>query len=100
MFHQSRHGADTAQAHGIEGRGPGLLQDLRCRGAISRGAEDDGLGAFLFKAAGELAELRRVCDRIAIIDKGRVVGILAPDAPDVEFGLLMGGGIVAGEGRR
>ena len=30
--------------------------------------------------------------RIAIIDKGKVAGILAPDAPDVEFGLLMGGG--------
>jgi simple sugar transport system ATP-binding protein len=39
----------------------------------------------------ELGELRRLCDRIAVIDEGRVAGILAPDASDVEFGLLFGG---------
>lgn len=52
-------------------------------------------GITLVLASSELAELRRICDRIAVIDRGCVVGILAPDAPDVEFGLLF-----AGEGRR
>jgi len=56
-------------------------------------------GTTVVLTSSELAELRRVCDRIAIIDKGRVVGILAPDAPDMEFGLLMGGGITAGKGK-
>ena len=40
----------------------------------------------------ELAELRKICDRIAIIYQGRLVGILDPDAPDVEYGLMMAGG--------
>jgi simple sugar transport system ATP-binding protein len=40
----------------------------------------------------ELAELRQIAHRIAVIDAGRVAGILPPDAPDVEFGLLFGGG--------
>ena len=39
----------------------------------------------------ELAELRSISDRIAIIYEGRLSGILAPDAPDVAYGLLMAG---------
>jgi simple sugar transport system ATP-binding protein len=39
----------------------------------------------------ELAELRSVCHRIAIVSEGKVVGILPPDAPDARFGLLMTG---------
>ena len=39
----------------------------------------------------ELAELRAVCDRIAIIAEGRLEGILLPSAEDVEFGLMMSG---------
>ncbi|PIE97587.1 MAG: sugar ABC transporter ATP-binding protein [Treponema sp.] len=39
----------------------------------------------------ELAELRSVCDRIAIITEGKLEGILKPDAPDVDFGLMMSG---------
>ena len=39
----------------------------------------------------ELAELRSISDRIAIIYEGRLSGILPPDAPDVEYGLLMAG---------
>jgi simple sugar transport system ATP-binding protein len=39
----------------------------------------------------ELAELRSICDRIAIISEGRVMGILQPDAEDAQFGLLMAG---------
>ena len=52
-------------------------------------------GITIVLASSELAELRRISDRIAVIDRGRVAGILAPDAPDVEFGLLF-----AGESRR
>jgi simple sugar transport system ATP-binding protein len=39
----------------------------------------------------ELAELRSVCDRIAIVAEGRLEGILMPSAEDVEFGLMMSG---------
>ncbi|GAB1400733.1 sugar ABC transporter ATP-binding protein [Aminivibrio sp.] len=39
----------------------------------------------------ELEELRSICSRIAIIDEGRIAGILPPDAPAEEFGLLMSG---------
>jgi simple sugar transport system ATP-binding protein len=49
-------------------------------------------GTTVVVASSELAELRMVCDRIAVIAEGRLAGILAPDAPDVEFGLLMAGG--------
>ena len=39
----------------------------------------------------ELAELCSVCDRIAIVCEGEVAGILQPDAPPTQFGLLMSG---------
>ena len=39
----------------------------------------------------ELAELRSVCDRIAIVSDGRVQGILKSTDPDSQFGLLMSG---------
>jgi len=39
----------------------------------------------------ELGELRLISDRIAIIYGGKLKGILSPDAPDEEFGLLMAG---------
>lgn len=39
----------------------------------------------------ELAELRSVCDRIAIVTEGRIAGILAPSDEDFKFGLLMSG---------
>jgi len=53
-------------------------------------------GTTLVVASSELAELRMVCDRIAVIAEGRLAGILAPDAPDVEYGLLMSGIRAAG----
>ena len=41
----------------------------------------------------ELAELRSICDRIAIIYDGKLEGILLPDADDTRrFGLVMAGG--------
>ncbi|WDV47521.1 sugar ABC transporter ATP-binding protein [Clostridiaceae bacterium M8S5] len=39
----------------------------------------------------ELAELRSICDRIAIIYEGQVEGILNPDDSDEDFGLMMAG---------
>ncbi|MFZ5925496.1 MAG: sugar ABC transporter ATP-binding protein [Bacillota bacterium] len=48
-------------------------------------------GMTIIMTSSELAELRRICDRIAIVYKGRVVGILPPDASDVDFGLMMAG---------
>ncbi len=39
----------------------------------------------------ELAELRTVCDRIAIVAEGRIEGILKPNDSDQDFGLMMSG---------
>ncbi|MGE5554138.1 MAG: sugar ABC transporter ATP-binding protein [Betaproteobacteria bacterium] len=48
-------------------------------------------GMTIIMTSSELAELRRICDRIAIVYEGRLAGILPPDAPDVNFGLMMAG---------
>jgi simple sugar transport system ATP-binding protein len=48
-------------------------------------------GVTLIVTSSELAELRSLCDRIAIIYHGRVVATLPPDAPDAAFGLAMAG---------
>ncbi len=45
----------------------------------------------IIMTSSELAELRSVCDRIAIITEGKIAGILKPDDSDVNFGLLMSG---------
>jgi len=50
------------------------------------------LGMTVVITSSELAELRMICDRIAIIYQGRLVGILGPDDSDVEYGLMMAGG--------
>lgn len=39
----------------------------------------------------ELAELRQISDRIAIVYDGKINGVLKPDASDEHFGLLMAG---------
>ena len=49
------------------------------------------LGVTVVITSSELAELRSISDRIAIIYEGTLSGILPPDAPDVEYGLLMAG---------
>lgn len=49
------------------------------------------LGVTIVMTSSELAELRSICDRIAIIYKGRLEGILPIDASDRDFGLLMAG---------
>jgi simple sugar transport system ATP-binding protein len=48
-------------------------------------------GMTIVMTSSELAELRSICDRIAIICEGKLAGILNPDAPDADFGLMMSG---------
>lgn len=48
-------------------------------------------GLSLIITSSELAELRAICDRIAIVYHGRIEAILAPDATDEQFGLAMAG---------
>lgn len=48
-------------------------------------------GLTVIMTSSELAELRLICDRIAIITDGKIFGILNPDAPDSQFGLAMAG---------
>jgi simple sugar transport system ATP-binding protein len=49
-------------------------------------------GTTIIVTSSELEELRSVCDRIAIVDSGRISGILPAAAPAEDFGLLMIGG--------
>jgi simple sugar transport system ATP-binding protein len=49
-------------------------------------------GTTIVMISSELEELRSACDRIAIVDEGRVAGILPAGSPAAEFGLLMSGG--------
>lgn len=48
-------------------------------------------GLTIVMTSSELAELRSVCDRIAIICGGRLGGILLPTDSDRDFGLMMAG---------
>ena len=45
----------------------------------------------LVVTSSELAELRAICDRVAIVYRGKIAAILPPDAPDADFGLAMAG---------
>lgn len=55
-------------------------------------------GMTIVVISSELEELRSVCDRIAIIDKGAVAGILPATSPSESFGyLLMGAGAAEAE---
>jgi simple sugar transport system ATP-binding protein len=49
-------------------------------------------GTTIVMVSSELEELRSICDRVAIVDEGRIAGILPPDRPATEFGILMSGG--------
>ena len=51
-------------------------------------------GTTIIMTSSELEELRSICDRIAIINEGRVSGILPAKSPAEEFGLLMLGHVV------
>ncbi|MDR0411077.1 MAG: sugar ABC transporter ATP-binding protein [Treponema sp.] len=48
-------------------------------------------GMTIMMVSSELEELRSICDRIAIVDEGRIAGILNADEPAAEFGRLMSG---------
>ena len=48
-------------------------------------------GMTVIMTSSELAELCSICDRIAIVCEGQVIGVLPPDASPVQFGLLMSG---------
>jgi len=52
-------------------------------------------GITIVMTSSELAELRSVCDRIAIIYGGKSVGIFKPDDPDETYGLAMAGALSA-----
>ena len=52
-------------------------------------ARDEGMTIVM--TSSELAELCSICDTIAIICEGKVAGILPPNAPAADFGLLMSG---------
>lgn len=48
-------------------------------------------GMTIVMISSELEELRSICHRIAIVDEGRIAGVLKPTADIAEFGLLMSG---------
>ena len=48
-------------------------------------------GMTIVMTSSELAELCSICDRIAIVCEGEMVGILPPNAPSAHFGLMMSG---------
>ena len=48
-------------------------------------------GTTIIITSSEIEELRSVCDRIAIINEGKVAGILPPTADILEFGKMMVG---------
>lgn len=48
-------------------------------------------GMTIIITSSELAELRSICDRIAMITEGKVAGVLKPEDKDAKFGLLMAG---------
>lgn len=54
-------------------------------------------GMTIIMTSSELAELRSIADRIAIISDGKLAGILDPTAPDADFGLMMAGNLKGGE---
>ncbi len=57
-------------------------------------------GMTLVVTSSELAELRAICDRIAIVYHGRIEAVLPPDASDESFGLAMAGELHGAEAAR
>lgn len=49
------------------------------------------MGMTIVMTSSELAELRSICDRIAIVYERKIAGILKPSASDEDFGLMMAG---------
>lgn len=55
------------------------------------------LGLTVVMTSSELAELRSICGRIAIVTEGKIAGVLKPTDSDVKFGLMMAGEIDAAD---
>jgi general nucleoside transport system ATP-binding protein len=53
---------------------------------------DTGVAVLMVSA--ELDEIRSLADRIAVMYEGRIVGIVPPETPEAELGLMMTGGQV------
>jgi simple sugar transport system ATP-binding protein len=53
-------------------------------------------GMTLVVTSSELAELRTICDRIALVYGGKLEAVLPPDASDQDFGLAMAGELRSG----
>jgi len=62
--------------------------------SLERYNEDKG--TTIVVVSSELEELRSIADRIVIITEGKVIGILPPDTPAADFGLLMSGEEITG----
>ncbi len=52
-------------------------------------------GTAILLVSADLDEIRALADRILVIEGGRIVGALPPDAGDRELGLMMGGAAAA-----
>ena len=52
---------------------------------------NEEFGMTIVMTSSELAELRSVCDRIAVVTEGKIFGVLKPTDSDVNFGLMMAG---------
>ena len=48
-------------------------------------------GVTVIITSSELAELRSVCNRIAIVTEGKIAGILSSTDEDYKYGMLMSG---------
>ena len=48
-------------------------------------------GTTIIITSSELEELRSVCNRVAIVDEGKIAGVLPASSPAEEFGMLMMG---------
>ncbi|WZL74496.1 sugar ABC transporter ATP-binding protein [Clostridiaceae bacterium 35-E11] len=49
------------------------------------------IGMTIVMTSSELAELRSICHRIAIVSEGKLEGVLKPNDSDADFGLMMAG---------
>ncbi len=59
---------------------------------------NEEFGMTIVMTSSELAELRSISDRIVIVCEGKVEGVLSPEAPDADFGLMMSGSSHNSEG--
>ena len=56
---------------------------------------NQNLGTTIIMISSELEELRSICDRIAIVNEGKIAGTLPAHSPAADFGLLMSGEKIA-----